>query len=197
MATENTDMSEEELYGPDRLIVFPTDTLYGLGGNGFSEKVVNKIYRIKRRSREKPLALHLFDKAEIKKYTAELTERQERLIDELLPGPYTLILPAGPDAPSCSVSGERKVGIRVPDSETFKGLSDKFNYPLVGTSVNKSGQPPITDFEEIVDRYGGLVDLFIESKDNIKNEPSTVLDLSYDPPKVLRGEYPRNQNKTD
>ena len=189
---ENTELPEvEEVFGPETVMIFPTDTVYGLGGNGRSDKVVSRIYRIKQRSRKKPLSLHLFSIDEISNYTAELVDRQKDLISELLPGPYTLILPAGPDAPASSVSEERKVGIRVPDCPSFLELSDHINYPLVGTSVNKSGDEPLTDFEEIVEKFGGLVDLFIEAQEEIENKPSTVLDITFDPPKVLRGSHPR------
>ncbi|MFP4588416.1 MAG: L-threonylcarbamoyladenylate synthase [Candidatus Bipolaricaulota bacterium] len=185
------EIDEDELFGPETLMVFPTDTIYGLGGNGRNKEVVDRIYRVKRRSRDKPLSLHLFHPEALDHYVSELDQRQKDTIQDLLPGPYTLILPAGPNAPAVSVSAERKVGIRVPDSDSFRRIEDYIDYPLVGTSVNKSDEPPLTDFDRIVDKFGGLVDLFIQGEEEMDGSSSTVLDLTFHPPKVLRGPYPR------
>ncbi|MFP4631783.1 MAG: L-threonylcarbamoyladenylate synthase [Candidatus Acetothermia bacterium] len=182
--------SAEEIFDNETLMVFPTDTVYGLGGNAREESVTDRVYRVKQRSTEKPLTLHLFSRDEIPKYTLNLSEGQKEMIETLLPGPYTLILPANSTAPDVSVSREKKVGIRVPDSDSFRGLRENVDYPLVGTSVNKSGEPPMTDFDRIVEEFGGIVDLFIQSEEEMSHEASTVLDLTFEPPKVLRGEFP-------
>jgi len=187
------DLREEELFGSETVMVFPTDTVYGLGGNALEKSVTDRIYRIKRRSREKPLTLHLFSTEKIEEYTVELEPFQEKLINDLLPGPYTLVLPAASTAPDISVSQERKVGLRVPDCASFMELEEKVSYPLVGTSVNRSGEPPLQDFDEIVEKLGGLVDLFIEGDEEPSGKSSTVLDATYDPPRTLRGPYPREE----
>ena len=179
----------KEVFKTDTLMVFPTDTVYGLGGNGDDDSVTSRIYRVKQRSEDKPLTLHLFSRDDIFSYVLDISEKQKALIDKLLPGPYTIILPANSEAPDVSVSREKKVGIRVPDSDSFRGLKQHIDFPLVGTSVNKSGEPPMTDFDRIVEEFGGIVDLFIESEEEMSGESSTVLDLTFDPPKVIRGEF--------
>jgi len=189
------DKEFKELFEEETLMVFPTDTVYGLGGNASEESVTSRVYRVKQRSTEKPLTLHLFSIEEISQYTLDLSEKQWAIIEKLLPGPYTLILPANAEAPEVSVSRERKVGVRVPDSDSFRALKENVNFPLVGTSVNKSGDPPMTDFDRIVEEFGGIVDLFIQSEDEMSHEPSTVLDLTFDPPKTLRGELPSEELK--
>lgn len=183
--------SLEELLSREKLMVFPTDTVYGLGGNGLNKDLMDKIYRLKRRREEKPLSLHLFSIEGVYKYTSDLTDEQKELIEELLPGPYTLILPAGTEAPRVSVGKSEKVGVRVPDCSKFLELGTYIDFPLVGTSVNKSGEPPMNDLDSIVETYGGLVDVFVEAEEEMEEEPSTILDLSFQPPKVLRGPYPR------
>ncbi|MFB6291434.1 MAG: L-threonylcarbamoyladenylate synthase [Candidatus Bipolaricaulia bacterium] len=183
-----------EVFNDDTLMVFPTDTVYGLGGNGRDESVVSRVYRVKQRSEDKPLALHLFSREDVSRYVLDPSERQQDLIERLLPGPYTVILPANSEAPEVSVSREKKVGIRVPDSDSFRNLEENINFPLVGTSVNKSGEPPMTDFDRIVQEFGGIVDLFVESEEEMSGEPSTVLDLTFDPPKVIRGEFSLEEN---
>lgn len=187
---ENDDRPDiDEAFKEDTLMVFPTDTVYGLGGNARDDSVVSRIYRVKQRSKDKPLTLHLFSREDVFEYVPEISKKQQNLIEKLLPGPYTVILPANSNAPEVSVSREQKVGIRVPDSNSFRGLEENVDFPLVGTSVNKSGEPPMTDFDRIVDEFGGLVDLFIESEEEMSGESSTVLDLTFDPPKVLRGDF--------
>lgn len=183
----------EDLFDEETLMVFPTDTVYGLGGNAREESVTSRVYRVKQRSTEKPLTLHLFSTDDIAKYTVDLSEKQQEIIESLLPGPYTLVLPANSTAPDVSVSREKKVGIRVPDSDSFRELEQNVDFPIVGTSVNKSGEPPMTDFDRIVEEFGGIVDLFIQSEEEMSHESSTVLDLTFDPPKALRGEFPSEE----
>lgn len=195
MSNLEEDKEVEELFDEETLMIFPTDTVYGLGGNANEESVTSRVYRVKQRSTEKPLTLHLFSIDEISQFTLDLSEKQRAIIEKLLPGPYTLILPANAEAPEVSVSRERKVGIRVPDSDSFRALEENVNFPLVGTSVNKSGEPPMTDFDRIVEEFGGIVDLFIQSEDEMSHEPSTVIDLTFDPPKALRGELPSEELK--
>jgi len=191
---ENEELTVQDVFGPKTVMIFPTDTVYGIGGNALEKSVTDRIYRVKQRSKEKPLTLHLFSVESVHQYVVDISERQKRIIDDLLPGPYTLILPASSQAPEVSVGTEKKVGIRVPGSDSFRELEDLIDYPLVGTSVNKSGEPPMTDFDRIVDKYGGLVDLFIKSEEQLNDQASTVLDISYNPPKVLRGTYPEGQS---
>lgn len=187
---ENDDRPDiEEAFKEDTLMVFPTDTVYGLGGNARDDSVVSRIYRVKQRSKDKSLTLHLFSREDVGEYVTEISKKQQSLIEDLLPGPYTVILPASSNAPEVSVSREKKVGIRIPDSDSFRSLQENVDYPLVGTSVNRSGEPPLTEFDRIVDEFGGLVDLFIESEEEMSGESSTVLDLTFDPPKVLRGDF--------
>ncbi len=197
MNKNNEELEADEVFGPETLMVFPTDTVYGIGGNAFEKSVIDRVYRVKQRSKDKPLTLHLFSVDEIDTYVADITEGQRELIEELLPGPYTLIMPASSEAPEVSIGPERKVGIRVPDSDTFRELEDMVDYPIVGTSVNKSGETPMNDFDRIVDKYGGLVDLFIEGEEKLGKVASTVLDVTYNPPKVLRGTYPKDDGENE
>lgn len=197
MRRERDEVGIDDVFGPETLMVFPTDTVYGIGGNANEKSVIERIYRVKQRSKKKPLTLHLFSVDQIEEYGAEISDRQWEIINELLPGPYTIILPASARAPDVSVSQEKKVGIRVPDSDSFRELEDMLDYPLVGTSVNKSGETPMANFDEIVDQYGGLVDLFIESDKPLGRVASTVLDISFDRPRVLRGEYPKEAEERD
>lgn len=172
------------------VLVFPTDTIYGIGGNAFNESVIDKIYRLKRRKAFKPLSLHLGSKEEVYKYCHSLTKVQRRWLARLLPGPYTIVLKASPAASRAAVSKEGKVGLRVPDSCSFRAINGKIRTPLVGTSVNIAGEPPLTDIEAIIERFSRQVDLIITTDEPMTNKNSAVIDLTRDPPVALRGELP-------
>ena len=170
--------------------IFPTDTIYGLGGDAFNPNVIERIYKLKWRTPDKPLSLHLGSVAEIEKYCRDLTDKQKHAIEKLLPGPFTLLLWASSEAPKTSVSQEGKVGIRVPKSNSFEIIYRRARVPLVGTSVNLSGEPPLTDIKEIYEKFRDKVDLILSTDEPMTQQSSAVIDLTRDPPTVLRGEMP-------
>jgi len=172
------------------LMIFPTDTVYGLGCDAFNEKALQRIYDLKGRDPQRPLSTHLRSISEIERYCEPLTTKQHRWLNQLLPGPYTVILKASRHAPKASVSPDGKVGLRVPDSRSFQLLAEAAGVPLVGTSVNRSGEPALTNIEEIINQFGDLVDLIIVTDEPMSHESSTVLDLAGNAPKVLRGTLP-------
>ncbi len=177
------------------VVVFPSDTVYGIGGNAWDDRAVAKARRLKQRSADQPFALHLFAVDRIEPF-ARLEPRHRRWIESLLPGPYTLLLPAGV-APACSEK-DGKVGIRVPDHPFFLQAMAQVGIPLFGTSVNRSGEPPLVGLDEMIERFPD-VDLFVEDADGGQGirdlgsdrvAVSAVLDLTCDPPVALRGELP-------
>ncbi len=172
------------------LLIFPTDTLYGLGCHAFNESALHRIYALKGRDPQRPLSTHLRFVSEIERYCEPLTRKQRDWITQLLPGPYTVVLPASKRAPPASVGLDGKVGLRVPDSRSFCILSETAGLPLVGTSVNRSGEPALTDIEQIIEQFSDFVDLIISTDEPMSHQSSTVIDLSGSTPKVLRGALP-------
>lgn len=172
-----------------KLLIFPTDTVYGLGCDAFQEAAVERIDRLKGRRPERPFSVHLGSVTEIERY-AWRTERQRSLVGQLLPGPYTVILEAMAHAPPSCVSREGKIGVRVPKSRSFRFVYGATGRPLVGTSVNRSGEPPLTQTDEIIERFADHVDLIVVSDEPLTRESSTVIDFTADPPDVLRGRLP-------
>jgi L-threonylcarbamoyladenylate synthase len=172
------------------LLIFPTDTIYGLGCHAFNESALQRIYRLKGRDPQRPLSTHLCSVSEIERFCEPLTGKQRGWITQLLPGPYTVILKASKQAPKASVNPDGKVGLRVPNNRTFRMLSESARVPLVGTSVNRSGEPALTDIEQIVEQFSDLVDLIISTDEPMSYQSSTVIDLSESTPKVLRGALP-------
>jgi len=167
-------------------LVFPTETVYGIGGNPWDETVLERVREAKGRSPESPFTLHLPSIASIDRY-AHPSPAARRAIDRLLPGPYTLLLPASESAPRSAVLGET-VGVRVPNHPFFLDTVAQLDRPLFGTSVNRSGEPPLCRIDEIIDRFG-WVDLIVEGVTG--GEASTILDLTVDPPKLVLGALPQ------
>ena len=177
-----------EVVSRGSLIIFPTDTVHGLGCAAQNPRAIARLYRLKRRERGKPLALHLGRVEELFRY-ALVGQRERRWIARLLPGPYTLVLKASQDAPPVAVR-RGKVGIRVPRSRAFRLIAAAAGGLLVGTSANRGGEPPATSPEEAVDYFSNEVELIIISDEPPSGQSSAVIDLTEEPPKALRGELP-------
>lgn len=171
------------------LLIFPTDTIYGLGCDAFREEAIQQICRFKGRVPERPFSVHLSSVEAIEKL-AMLTERQGLLMRKLLPGPYTVVLKASDNAPASCVSVEGKIGLRVPASRSFRLVHEAAGRPLVGTSVNRSGEPPLLHIEHILEQFSDKVDLIITTNEPMTQESSSVIDITFDPPHVLRGSLP-------
>ena len=166
-------------------MVFPTDTVYGIGGNPWDARTLGRVRALKGRPPDRPFALHLPTRASIARY-AVLDERLQDLIGRLLPGPYTLLLSATAQAPPSAVAAG-KVGIRVPAHPFFQRTLAELDRPLFGTSVNRHGEPPLLDIDAIIDRFGA-VDLIVTGPTGLA--ASAILDLTTHPPELLRGELP-------
>ena len=165
-----------------KTIVFPTDTVYGIGGNPWDERTLARIRRLKRRPEGEPFTLHLPTVEKIEEF-ARLNDRLRREVRRLLPGAYTLLLPAREGAPPSAVKGNL-VGIRVPDHPLFADVLGRLDRPVFGTSVNLPGEPPINDVSTIIERFSRSIDLLITGE--VGGTPSTILDLSVDPPRIVR-----------
>jgi L-threonylcarbamoyladenylate synthase len=160
-------------------LIFPTDTVYGIGGNPWDERTLNHVCRLKEREPDQPFTLHLWSISEIETY-AHCEPAMLRIIEQLLPGPYTLLLPAGPRAPKSAVL-EGKIGIRVPDHPFFASVLRR---PVFATSVNRHDAPPLNDVGDIIENFTE-VDLIITG--DVSGESSAILDLTQTPYRVVRG----------
>jgi L-threonylcarbamoyladenylate synthase len=169
-------------------VIFPTDTVYGIGGNPWDERTLARVRSIKQRPAGQPFTLHLATVDAIARYTT-IGSRTRALIAQLLPGPYTLLLPASPGAPPSAISAgaDGTVGIRVPDHPFFELAMTRLDRPLFGTSVNRHGEPPLNVIDDIIDRFSN-VDLIISGPVGLG--PSAILDLTVNPARLIRGEIP-------
>lgn len=142
------------------VVVYPTDTVYGLGANALDEKAVKRVFEIKKRDLKKPISIIVRD-IEMAKKVASFSKNTEKILKKILPGPVTVILHKKKILPDILTGGSKKVGLRIPDCEFTKALMEKLDFPITTTSANISGKP-------------------------IKGKPSTVVDLTGPEPKILR-----------
>ncbi len=166
------------------VVAVPTETVYGLVANALDLDAVGKIYEIKRRSPEKPLALFVRDIKEARKF-AVFTEDALKLAEAFWPGPLTMVLRATEAAPKPLVTPQGTIGIRIPDDQVVMAILDAAGVPLASTSANVSGMPPARTSNEVIDQLGDSVDFVIIGTAG-GAAPSTVLDLTKERPIVIR-----------
>jgi len=167
-------------------IIFPTDTIYGIGGNPWDERTLQRVRTLKNRSGDQPFTLHLSSVDGIQRY-AHVEDRMWTVVRQLLPGPYTVLLSALSAAPPSSRLGA-SVGIRVPKHPFFSMVISQLDRPLFGTSINRHGEPPLSDINEIIDRFAS-VDLILVGP--VSGAASSIVDLTVDPPQAVRGSLPK------
>ncbi len=168
-------------------IVYPTDTVYGLGCNALDEIAVRHIFDIKNRS-SKPLPILARDMKWVEEL-AYLTDQHRKLADKFWPGKFTLVLPKKDIVPPIVTTGLPAVGIRIADFVFTDKLLGAFGYPLVATSANISGEPATGDIESIIASLGTQPrrpDLVIDAGVLPPSNSSVVIDCSTDKPKVIR-----------
>jgi len=166
------------------VIVYPTDTIYGLGADALNKKAIEKIYKIKQKPLSEGLSFIVPDLKDISKY-AILPDTAHRIIKMLTPGPYTFVLKATKLIPKAILPKRKTVAIRIPNSQICIKLAKLLGNPIVSTSANISGMPNFTDPVEIEKKLNDNIDLILDAG-ILMNEPSTVIDLTKEKPKILR-----------
>jgi len=170
------------------VFVFPTDTVYGLGCRAADDTAIGRLRELKGRPRPEPFSLHVGSLANGLAFVGRLAVWQERLVERWLPGPVTVLLPAGSSAPA-DACFDGKVGLRVPGGTDFARVYDAFG-ALLGTSANRRGDAPMNGLEEIARAFGGEVALVVRGSGGNAGAASSVVDLCANPPVALRGPLP-------
>ena len=168
------------------LVLFPTETVYGLGANGLEEKAIKKIYEAKGRKPDNPLILHISKFEMLSQIAKEINEIEEKLIKEFWPGPFTIILPKTDIVPSIVSGGLETVGIRMPSGEIAQKLIDYAEVPIAAPSANISGRPSGTKIEDIYDELKDKVDYIIDGGETEIGLESTVVRVIDGVPHILR-----------
>ena len=173
-----------EVLSKGGVIIYPTDTVYGIGCDIFNKEALERIFSIKNDSVSKLFSFVCSDLKDIAKY-ARVSDYAYRTMKHLLPGPYTFILPAAKLVPKKLWSKRKTVGIRVPNHAVTLTLVKEFGHPIISTSTtNRKGDVLIDPFE-IRNIFNSQVDLMLASG-NLSGDPSSVIDLSAEVPEVIR-----------
>ncbi len=167
------------------VVAFPTDTVYGVGVDPFQPQAVRKLYRIKGRPEDKPIAILVGSIEDVARVAQTPSRTFSRLADRFWPGGLTLIVETRELPPEITAGGST-VGVRMPDHPLTLELLRGFGGPIATTSANRSGENPATSAEEVGAQLGDRVNLIVDGGDTITKVASTVLDLSVSPPKILR-----------
>ncbi len=166
------------------LVVHPTDTVYGLAADPFQPPAVERVYAVKARPRNLALSMAVADVDNIFRYGTR-TPLAENFCRKNLPGPYTVVLRATPEAPHALVNAQGLIGIRIPDHPIPRLLARACG-PITTTSANRHGQPSPSSCEEARVQLGDAVDLYIDAGPTPLGQESSVIDLSGPKAKVLR-----------
>ncbi|MDZ7262422.1 MAG: L-threonylcarbamoyladenylate synthase [candidate division KSB1 bacterium] len=166
------------------VIAYPTDTIYGIGCDIFNKKAIERIYQIKGKEKREPLSFICPDLKDISKY-AHVSNAAYKIMNHLLPGPYTFVLRGTRLVPKIMLSKRRTVGIRVPDNQICLLMLKEFGNPIVSTSASLSDDEILNDPEKIEEKMGKQLDLILDAG-LLGLTPSSVIDLTTEPPTVLR-----------
>ncbi len=168
------------------LVLFPTETVYGLGANGLDENAVKKIYEAKGRKPDNPLILHISKFEMLPQIATEITDIENKLINAFWPGPFTIILPKTEIVPSIVAGGLETVGVRMPSGVIAQKLIDYAGVPIAAPSANISGRPSGTKVEDIYDELKDKVDYIIDGGETEIGLESTVVRVIDGIPHILR-----------
>ncbi|PLX86392.1 MAG: threonylcarbamoyl-AMP synthase [Desulfuromonas sp.] len=166
------------------VIVYPTDTTYGLGCDIFNRKGIKKIYQIKHRDQRKPFSFICNDLAEISNY-AQVSNFAFKIMKRHLPGPYTFVLDATRIVPDALTTNQKTVGVRIPNNAIVQAIVKELGHPLVTTSANLSGDETPQDPRDIDQEMGKSVDMVIDGG-ILLAEGSSVISLIDDEIEILR-----------
>ena len=171
----------------EKVIVFPTDTVYGLLCDISSKKAVNLLFKIKKRNKKKPLPIFVGNISLAKKI-AYINKKQERFLKKVWPGQVTVILKAKKKYVE-GVSKNNRIGLRIPKYKLLNNLLKKIKIPLSGTSANISKKPSSTNIEKIINQFKSekvQPNLIVSANKLKKSKPSTIVDLTKSDIKILR-----------
>jgi L-threonylcarbamoyladenylate synthase len=168
------------------VIAFPTRCLYGLGADAFNAEAVARIFRIKKRPLHNPILILIDRPDRLERLVSEVSPAAPRIMDRFWPGRITLVFRAGDNVPSYLTAGSGKIGIRLPGHPVAAALVNALQTPLTGTSANLSGRPGCRRIEDLEFQIAGKLDLILDAGPLQGGRGSTIVDVTVDPPKILR-----------
>lgn len=169
-----------------KLVAFPTETFYGLGANAMDPEAVARVFRVKGRSESKPLLILVDSERMAESLAREVSDGARRLVAAYWPGPLTLVFRASRELPPALGAGTGTVGMRMPGHPVALALVRAAGFPVTAPSANPSGEEPPTTAGAVRRFFEGKVDLILDGGPTTGGRPSTVLDLSVSPPRLIR-----------
>jgi L-threonylcarbamoyladenylate synthase len=176
------------------LVAFPTDTLYALGADALSPDAIERVLTVKGRARGKPLSVLVPSVEAVDALEVALTPHLRDLLHRFWPGPLTVVVKATSRFPAILTGATGTVGLRIPGGAVAQALLAGFGGPVIGTSANKAGGPDPSDAKTVQRAIGGQIDLILDGGRVALGVPSTVLDCTAEPARILReGAVPRGR----
>ena len=168
------------------LVAFPTETVYGLGGDGLNSEAASKIYKAKGRPSDNPLILHINDQKMLHKIVNDVNSMAKKIMTAFCPGPITLILPKSDIVPSSVTGGLDTVAVRMPDNDIARELIRLSNTPIAAPSANISGRPSPTTAQAVYNDLHDRIDMILDGGACHFGVESTIVDCTEDVPIILR-----------
>jgi len=174
-----------EILNEGGVIVFPTDTVYAYGCDIKDKRAIERIYRLKKMEKHKPLSFIFTDISEINGYARNISDDAYKIMKKAFPGPYTFIFKASKLVPKIVVTKQKTVGVRIPDNNIAIEIVKALGRPLLATSVSNTDGSHIVEPKDLEKIYRNEVDLVIDCGPKISS-PSTIVDMSEDSIRIIR-----------
>jgi L-threonylcarbamoyladenylate synthase len=172
--------------GRGGLVAFPTETFYGLGAAALDRRAVRRVFEVKGRPASMPLLVLVDSEAMVGRVALEIPARARELITRHWPGALTLVLRASAGLPAELTAGTGTVGVRLPAHATARALVRALGAPVTAPSANPTGAEPPTTAAAVLGHFGDALDLVLDGGPTPGGAPSTVVDVTVDPPRVIR-----------
>ncbi len=167
------------------VIIFPTDTVYAYGCDVSDRRAMERIYRLKKMDRKKPLSFIFSDLSSMNDYVRNISNRAFKIMKKAFPGPYTMIFLASKLVPRVAITNQKTIGVRIPDNNIALELVRSLGRPIITSSVSNSSGEYIIEPKDLEKIYRNEVDLVIDAGPKI-SDPSTVIDFTDGDPVILR-----------
>ena len=184
-ATQNNILKASKIVKNGGLVIYPTDTVYGLGCDPFNIKAVEKVFKAKGERKNKPLPILASEMKAVEKI-AHMNKDAKKIAKKYWPGPLTLVVPKKPALPSIVTCNLASVGVRIPNHKVALQLITLCGGLLVGTSANRTGEKPPKTAQEAATQLGEQVDVVLEGGTTPLGQESSIVDLTSRKPKMLR-----------
>jgi len=168
------------------IVAFPTESFYGLGVDATNTGAVENLFQIKKRDHDSPILILISSLRNLPQFVAHTPSSAKRLGEKFWPGGLTMIFQSSPIVSSALTSSTGKVGIRISSHPLAHTLSKTLNVPITATSANISGMPPCINANQVVEYFNSAVDLILDGGETQGKCPSTILDVTADPPILIR-----------